>query len=104
MFERTIKDGTGCLDRPHRAGDRGDRRGRFLGLRFTRPVGLTDVAVVLERSTDLDGWDSGPGFTVQEGAPVDNLDGTETVVLRSETPIGDVVREFVRLRAWRLSP
>lgn len=74
----------------------------YLGLRYTRPVGVTDVTVALQRSTDLGGWDSGPGFTVQEGAPVDNLDGTETVVLRSVTPIGDIDREFVRLSVQRL--
>jgi hypothetical protein len=76
----------------------------YLGLRFTRPIGLTDVAVVLERSTNLVDWDSGPGFTVQEGAPVDNLDGTETVILRSVSPNGGIAREFVRLRAWGLLP
>ncbi len=62
------------------------------------------MAVVLERSTDLDGWDSGPGFTVQDGAPANNFDGTETVVLRSEIPIGGIPGEFVRLSAWHLSP
>ena len=74
----------------------------YLGLRFTRPIGLDDIAVELERSVELGVWQGGAGFTVQHGAPVDNLDGTETVVLRSVTPLGDIDREFVRLKVQRL--
>ncbi|MEX0325885.1 MAG: immunoglobulin domain-containing protein [Puniceicoccaceae bacterium] len=57
---------------------------------------IDDIRYTVETSTSLTGsWDSGPTHVEMVGTPVDNGDGTETVVVRRIAPISGPA--FIRL-------
>ncbi|MGI9239630.1 MAG: CotH kinase family protein, partial [Verrucomicrobiales bacterium] len=69
----------------------------FPTITYTRRRDRTDLSYLVEVSTDLASWDSGVGFTVQVGAPVNNGDGSETVTVRSLRSIGSSPRQHLRI-------
>lgn len=71
--------------------------GSCFALRYRRVKGSTSATVVAEVSTGLATWNSGSSHTTIETV-VDNLDGTETVVERMNTPLDASARGFMRLR------
>jgi hypothetical protein len=72
-------------------------RDGFLSATYTRLRRRFDFDCVVEVSSDLVTWNSGPGYTVESGvAPVDDL--REQVTVRDALPIGAPVRRFIRLR------
>jgi regulation of enolase protein 1 (concanavalin A-like superfamily) len=76
-------------------------RDGFLSVTFTRLRRRFDFDCVVEVSSDLVTWNSGPGFTVETGsAPLDDL--REQVTFRDAFPIGEANRRFIRLRATML--
>ncbi|MEX0332709.1 MAG: immunoglobulin domain-containing protein [Puniceicoccaceae bacterium] len=57
---------------------------------------VDDITYVVETSSSLSGtWDSGAAHLEVVGTPVDNLDGTETILVRRSTPITGPA--FIRL-------
>jgi hypothetical protein len=68
-------------------------------IQFRVRQSATDVSWTAEVSTDLLNWNDGPGFTVQVGPPVDNGDGTQTLIVRSLQAIAPgTPRQFLRLQ------
>ena len=69
----------------------------YLALTFRRRVAPSDVSVIVEATSDLlhGPWLPEP---VLFGTPVDNGDGTETVIFRDIIPTGGVPSRFLRLR------
>ena len=68
----------------------------YLTLRYRRPInGRPDIAYTVQVSGDLINWASGPSATTNVSI-TSNGDGTETVVVRDNTPVGGS-RGFVRL-------
>jgi hypothetical protein len=76
----------------------------YLSLQFSRRIGASDIEYDVERSLDLLMWDGGTAVTEMVGAPVDNGDGTETLVFRSETLVQGETREFLRLKVRIMAP
>ncbi|MCB1124116.1 MAG: hypothetical protein KJT03_21375, partial [Verrucomicrobiae bacterium] len=70
----------------------------YISLTYTYDITATDVTLTVRVSGGLDTWNSGPGFTT-EISRESNLDGTETVVVRDNIPIGDEVTRFIQLLA-----
>jgi len=52
----------------------------------------------VEVSDDGTTWNSGSGHTVPMGLPIDNGDGSETVLVRNATPTDSMSQHFIRLR------
>ena len=69
----------------------------YLALTFRRRVAPSDVSVIVEATSDLlhGPWLPEP---VPFGTPVDNGDGTETVIFHDIIPTGSVPSRFLRLR------
>lgn len=71
----------------------------FLALKFQQKQDLTDASFSIEVSSDLENWTSS---NLPFGDPIDNLDGTETVILRSNVPTSDdPSRSMIRLKIKR---
>ena len=77
---------------------------RYLSLRYRRVLFATDITYTVEVSGDLATWNSGLGFTVAVGSPVDNGDGTETVTVRDVIPMDSTTTRFLRLHISRTPP
>jgi len=68
----------------------------YLALEFQRQKDLQDADFSVEVSTNLFNWAES---ALLFGDPVDNLDGTETIILRHNLPTaGGKVREMIRLK------
>ena len=75
-----------------------DSGNRFLELVVTRPVGLQGVDYLPETTTDLTLWPGSPsGFVSASPTPVDNGDGTETLVYRVAQPVSSSIDCYIRL-------
>jgi len=72
--------------------------GTYLTLTYTQVPGATDITYVPQVSTDLQTWNSGPGYVTAIGA-VNNPDGiTESVTVESNTVLsGTAPAQFMRL-------
>ena len=66
----------------------------YLTLLVKRPIGRIGVTYATEGSSDLVTWTLG----VQDGAPFNNGDGTETVVFRDPLPMTESSQRFIRLK------
>jgi len=71
-----------------------DTESGFLTFSFQRLVKTADLSLVVEISTDLISWST----LTTEGTVIDNGDGTENLTLRSDTPLSNQPRQFIRLR------
>jgi hypothetical protein len=65
----------------------------YLALSILRNKAANDLTISAELSSDLVNW-GGSGVAV--GAPVDNNDGTETIILRDPNPVGSSPKLFLR--------
>ncbi|WP_193210930.1 LamG-like jellyroll fold domain-containing protein [Luteolibacter marinus] len=73
----------------------------YLTSTYTRPKpALAGISYVHRRTIDLNpgSWQAAEIVT---GYPVDNLDGTETVKIRSALPVGGAPKQFLRLEITR---
>ncbi len=62
---------------------------------YRRNLGADDILYQVQLSSDLDNWaDTGSEYVTS----VSNEDGTETVTIRSVTPIADLPKKFIRLK------
>lgn len=88
--------------------------GDLLTLRFRRQLGVgsgdpltaytvNDLTYRVEVSEDLVSWHSGPDYLELAGPSTVNGDGTETVEIRSRTPVS-VAPQYLRLRVNRTGP
>jgi len=68
----------------------------YLTLTFAKPRALTDITYNVQVSGDLQGWQSGPFYTVR----TDDA-STDTATYRDLTAIGDSPRRFMRLNVTR---
>ena len=69
----------------------------YFALSYIRSQAPGTPAIAAEISSNLMTWNSGPTHTTEE--PVtDNLDGTDTVVVRMIAPMTDSPQDFMRLR------
>jgi hypothetical protein len=86
---------------------------KFLELSFRRIVGgsgnaadgyaVNGLHYKVECSPSLSGeWLTGSSLLQEEGTPIDNGDGTETVRVKVKTPIRDNPTQFVRLKVSRI--
>ena len=67
----------------------------FLTFSYRRNLGADDILYQVQLSSDLDNWaDTGSEYVTS----VSNEDGTETVTIRSVTPIADLPKKFIRLK------
>ncbi len=67
----------------------------YYALRFERPRHAADLSYALEVSSTLEGWVPAPATATA----IDHGDGTETVTLREDAPVGGAApRRFLRLR------
>lgn len=66
-------------------------------LRYIRRHNDPCASIIVEVSTALDSWQSGPIHTTIRSV-TDNLDGTETVVESMNAPVDSASRGFMRLR------
>jgi hypothetical protein len=73
----------------------GDGNG-FLTLRFRRNLAADDIIYSVERSLDLQAWTGGTDVAYVSETHL--LDGTAEFTWRSTHPIGEMAREFLRLR------
>lgn len=69
-------------------------KGGFLDMSFRRLAKTADLILEAEISTDLNTW----SVLTTQATTVDNGDGTENVILRSNTPVFSDPRQFIRLR------
>lgn len=65
---------------------------------YRRVTAADDVIDIVELSSDLEAWDSGPG-SVQHVATVSNGDGTKLITWRAALPLSAYPRLFFRLQA-----
>lgn len=74
----------------------------YLTISSPRNLAADDVIYEIQTSTTLEAgdWAGGPGFT-ELVSMTDNGNGTATMTWRSTTPIGDLAREFIRLKVRR---
>ncbi len=70
--------------------------GGYLTLTYTTPAGLTGAVGIVETSTDLLSWSSGPGFTETLSDTI--TAGVRTVTVRANPPASP---QYLRLRASR---
>ncbi|WP_353568378.1 lamin tail domain-containing protein [Haloferula sargassicola] len=80
------------------AGFLNDTDGEHLSLSFRRRSDATQLSYEVETSTDLVGWQTGPGVVETVGTPVDNGDGTVTETVRVVNPAAGEDERFIRLR------
>lgn len=71
---------------------------QYLTMSFVRRQGDGQLSLNAEGSSDLVNW-SGDAAHVETLSIQDNLDGTETVTVRSPQPVGPGEQSFLRLRA-----
>ena len=71
-----------------------DTESGFLSFGFRRLARTTDLSLVVEISSDLISWSALAVVPTVN----DNGDGTETLTFRSDTPLADEPRQFIRLR------
>jgi hypothetical protein len=75
----------------------GKTSGGNLTLTCVTPPGLSDITYIVEVSSDLQTWNSGPSFTAT--VSVTNLDAQHVkTVVEDLTPISGTARRFIRLR------
>ena len=67
----------------------------FIAMTYRRNLGADDVVYQVEVSSDLVSW-STMGTGQVRASP--NGDGTETVTIRSLTPLTQELRQFIRLQ------
>jgi hypothetical protein len=65
----------------------------YLSIQVRRPIGLAGITYGAEVTSNMSLWTAG----VQQGAPVANGDGTETVTFRDTVPVG-AGKRFIRLK------
>ena len=73
--------------------------GIYLTLRYTQVPSATDITYTVQVSTDMQTWNSGPGYTTPPSA-TNNPDGvTQTVTVQDLTPV-DLTnpKQFMRLQ------
>lgn len=75
--------------------DDGSGEMEFIAMTYRRNLGADDVIYQVEVSSDLMSW-STTGTGQVSASP--NGDGTETVTIRSLTPLAQELRQFIRLR------
>jgi hypothetical protein len=80
------------------AGYRNDAAGTHLTLSFRKRLDATQIDHVVETSTNLGSWQSGPGLIETVGAPVDNGDGSETITVQVIANIAEHPVRFIRLK------
>jgi hypothetical protein len=80
------------------AGYRNDAAGTHLTLSFRKRSDATQIDYIVETSTDLGSWQSGPGLIETVGAPIDNGDGTETLTVQVAATIEEHPVRFIRLK------
>ncbi len=68
--------------------------GGFLTFSFQKLGNTTDLSLVVEISIDLISWSA----LTTEATVIDNGDGTENLTLRSDTPLSNEPRQFIRLK------
>jgi len=73
----------------------------FLTITYTRRRDRVDLSYLVEVSTDLVVWNSGPSYTAEVGPPVDRGDGSETITVRSLIPLATDPRQFLHLAVER---
>jgi hypothetical protein len=66
----------------------------YLAISVRRPIGLVGVTYTAIVSGDLKSWTSG----VQQGSPVSNGDGTESVIYRDTVPNSQAGQRYIRLQ------
>ena len=66
----------------------------YVAIEYRRRKIATDIAYVVEISTDLTAWEES---SIQV-AIVDNEDGTEAVTIRSDSAVPGLERQYLRLR------
>jgi hypothetical protein len=64
----------------------------YLTMSVPRRLRRTDVTYIVETTSDLSTWNSGPGHTVTL------VDGDTQLTVRDAVPMGPTVRRFIRLR------
>ena len=69
--------------------------GGFQTLTYLCPPGLTDVTYVVQVSSDLVTWNSGPSFTTTISNSL--VGNQQQVVVRDLTPTSGTTRRFIRL-------
>ena len=72
--------------------------GEHLTITFQRPhPAPAEITYLFEVANDLSGpWQTGPAVTTQ--TVTDNHDGTETVVVTDNAPIGNLTAHYLRVR------
>lgn len=70
----------------------------YLTLTYAQNISATDITCFAEVSADLLNWHSGAGYTMLVNPPVNNGNGTQTVVERDLTPMSSSNKRFIRLK------
>lgn len=77
----------------------------YLELRLTRPQGLLNLQYLPQTTDDLRSWPSdSSGIADPAPPPIDNQDGTETLVFRRSPPISDSGQAFIRVQINKTDP
>ncbi|MEI6676208.1 MAG: autotransporter-associated beta strand repeat-containing protein [Verrucomicrobiota bacterium] len=69
----------------------------YLHITFHRNKQAPSLTYTPQVSSDLKSWQSGPDHFEQVGNPVDNYDGSDTVVFRCKTDLATAASLFVRI-------
>ena len=70
----------------------------YLTLAYTKVIVATDLTYTVQISTDLQTWNSGPGYTTTTST-INNGDGvTQTVTVQSLVPLNGTSKQFIRLQ------
>ncbi|MDD5260987.1 MAG: autotransporter-associated beta strand repeat-containing protein, partial [Methylacidiphilales bacterium] len=83
------------------AGETNAGGNNYLTLNYTQLNWVTEINYLVEVSSDLATWNSGPPYTALVSS-LDNGDGTSTVVAQDLTPMNAATKRFIRLRITKL--
>jgi hypothetical protein len=76
--------------------------GDYLTLTYTQVISATDITYNVQVSTDLQTWNSGPGYTATAGTTTNPGGLTETVTVQALTPVSAANPEqFIQLQVTR---
>jgi subtilase family serine protease len=75
--------------------------GDYLTLTYVQVLSATDITYTVQVSTDMENWNSGPGYTILPGAASNSNGVTQSVTVQAAASMQSAPVQFIRLQVTR---